>query len=63
MSDRGRGGSAPVCATPPDDPALHERVRRAYWAALDEAADPTDADRRLRALLGELEASFPSAIA
>jgi transposase-like protein len=47
----------------PDDPALHERVRRAYWAALDDAADPADAERRLRALVGELEASFPSTAA
>jgi putative transposase len=47
----------------PNDPALHERVRWAYRAALDEAVDPADAERRLRALVGELAGSFPSAAA
>jgi transposase-like protein len=47
----------------PDDPGLHERVRSAYWVALDDAVDPTDAERRLRALVGELERSYPSAAA
>jgi transposase-like protein len=47
----------------PDDRALQDRVRRAYWAALDEAVDDADAERRLRALVGELEGSFPSAAA
>ena len=47
----------------PHDPALHERVRRAYWAALDEAVDSADAEGRLRALVGELGGSFPSAAA
>jgi putative transposase len=52
-----------VLAKLPNDPTLHERVRRAYWAALDEAVEPIDAERRLRALVGELEGSFPSAAA
>jgi putative transposase len=47
----------------PDDRALQDRVRRAYWAALDEAVDDADAERRLRALVGELGGSFPSAAA
>jgi transposase-like protein len=47
----------------PDDHTLHERVRRAYWAALDDATDPADAERRLRALVGELGRPYPSAAA
>ena len=47
----------------PRQPGLHDRVKRAYWAALDEATDPADAERRLRALVGELERPFPSAAA
>ena len=47
----------------PRDAALLERVRRAYWAALDEAVDPADAERRLRDLVGELERHYPSAAA
>jgi transposase-like protein len=47
----------------PHDPALHERVRHAYWGALDEAVDPADAERRLRVLVGDLERSYPSAAA
>src|SRR5205823_9592944 len=34
-----------------------------YWAALDEAVDPSDAERRLRDLVGELERHYPSAAA
>ena len=32
-----------------------ERVRHAYWQALDEAVDERDAKQRLRALVGELD--------
>jgi putative transposase len=32
-----------------------ERVRRAYWQALDEATGKSDGSRRLRALIGELQ--------
>src|SRR5215216_1599212 len=39
-----------------------ERVRRAYWKALDEARDERDAKQRLEALVAELErAGFASA--
>ena len=47
----------------PKHGGVRERVTRAYWAALDEATDPADAERRLRALVGELERPFPSAAA
>jgi putative transposase len=42
---------------------LREQVKRAYWAALEEATDPADAERRLRALVGDLERRYPSAAA
>jgi putative transposase len=42
---------------------LREQVKRAYWAALDEATDPADAERRLRELVGNLERRYPSAAA
>jgi transposase-like protein len=42
---------------------VRERVTRAYWAALDDATDPADAERRLRALVGDLERPYPSAAA
>jgi putative transposase len=42
--------------------AERERVRRAYWKALDEAKDERDAKERLEALVAELErAGFTSA--
>src|SRR5262249_14103366 len=44
-------------------PGLHDQVKQAYWAALDEATDPADGERRLRALVGELRRPFPSAAA
>jgi transposase-like protein len=40
-----------------------ERVTRASWAALDEATDPAAAERRLRALVGDLGRASPSAAA
>lgn len=40
-----------------------ERTRAAYWAALDEATSPDQAERGLRALVGELESAYPSAAA
>ncbi len=52
-----------ILAKLPEDAALQERVRRAYWAALDEAADAVDGERRLRALVGELAREHPSAAA
>jgi putative transposase len=45
----------------PQRPGLHARVRAAYWAALDTATTPFEAD--LRALVGELSREYPSAAA
>lgn len=47
----------------PDRPGLHARVRAAYWAALDQATSPEEAERGLRILVGELAGDFPSAAA
>lgn len=47
----------------PKDPALHDRVRVSYWAALEAAVDPADGEARLRSLVGELERDYPSAAA
>src|SRR6516164_8002180 len=44
-----------VVAKLPKRPELQERVKRAFWQALDEAADPEDAERRLRKLVTSLE--------
>lgn len=52
-----------ILAKLPKDKALQDRVRNAYWAALDEAADAVDGERRLRALVGELTPEHPSAAA
>jgi putative transposase len=40
-----------------------ERVRRAYWRALDDAADEGDAKQRLQALVDELDAAGYTAAA
>jgi putative transposase len=40
-----------------------EQLKRSYWAALEEATDPIDAERRLRMIIGELERRYPSAAA
>ena len=50
-----------IVAKLPNRPALHERIKGAYWAALDEASDPEDAERRLRQLVTTLEREYPSA--
>ena len=42
---------------------IQERVKAAYWAALDEASSPEEAEGRLRGLVGELQRSYPSAAA
>ena len=47
----------------PKRPALHARVRAAYWAALDRATCPEEAEDGLRVLVGELASDFPSAAA
>ena len=52
-----------VLAKLPKRKDLHAGVRAAYWAALDEAADPAGAEAGLRALVGELEREYPSAAA
>lgn len=52
-----------IIAKLPDRPELHERVKRAYWQALDEASDPADAEHRLRLLVTSLERDYPSAAA
>src|SRR4030081_3313483 len=45
-----------VVAKLPRRPGLHQAIKKNnYWAALDEATDPVDAERRLRALVAELE--------
>jgi putative transposase len=52
-----------VLAKLPKRPELHARVRAAYWAALDAATGPAEAEAGLRRLLGELGRDFPSAAA
>lgn len=52
-----------ILAKLPERPGLHARVRAAYWAALDEAASPAEAETGLRELVGELEREYPSAAA
>ena len=52
-----------VVAKLPKRPGLHDQIKAAYWAALDEATDPADAERRLRELVAELERPYPSAAA
>jgi transposase-like protein len=65
-SDRGRCAVHKlrnVVAKLPKRSGLHDEVKAAYWAALDEATDPADAERRLRELVAELERPYPSAAA
>jgi len=52
-----------ILAKLPQRPALHARVRAAYWAALDAATRPEEAEHGLRTLVGELSREFPSAAA
>ncbi len=52
-----------VLAKLPKRPGLHERVRAAYWAALDGATTPQEAEHGLRTLVGELAREYPSAAA
>ena len=52
-----------ILAKLPKRPALHARVRAAYWAALDGATSPREAEHGLRVLVGELSAEYPSAAA
>jgi transposase-like protein len=52
-----------ILAKLPKRPALYAQVRAAYWAALDGATSPQEAEHRLRVLVGELSAEYPSAAA
>jgi putative transposase len=52
-----------ILAKLPKRPELLERVKGAYWAALDDALDPEDAEQRLRQLVTNLEREYPSAAA
>jgi putative transposase len=52
-----------VAKLPKQDAELRQRVEAAYWAALDEAASPTEGEARLRQLVADLERSYPSAAA
>jgi putative transposase len=42
---------------------IRKRVQAGYWAALDSADSPEDAEARLRGLVAELEREYPSAAA
>ena len=48
-----------ILAKLPKRPGLHARVRAAYWAALDGASTPAEAESGLRVLVGELGARVP----
>jgi putative transposase len=52
-----------ILAKLPNRPELHERIKGAYWAALNEAIEPEDAERHLRQLVTTLEREYPSAAA
>jgi len=52
-----------VMAKLPRKRELHDRVRVAYWAALDEATSQGEAEQALRGLVGELSREYPSAAA
>jgi len=52
-----------VIAKLPKRQDLHNRIRDAYWAALDQASSPIDGEARLRMLVGELEPQYPGAAA
>jgi transposase-like protein len=52
-----------ILAKLPQRPGLHARVRAAYWAALDTATTPSEAEHGLRSLVGELSREYPSAAA
>jgi transposase-like protein len=49
-----------IVAKLPNRPELHERIKGAYWAALDAATDPEDAERGLRQLVATLEREYPA---
>lgn len=47
----------------PKKQEIVDRVRNAYWSALDQAGSAADGEARLRALVGQLEHDYPSAAA
>lgn len=47
----------------PKKQEIVQRVRVAYWSALDQAGSASDGEARLRALVGQLEHDYPSAAA
>jgi transposase-like protein len=52
-----------ILAKLPKREDVRRRVQAAYWAALDEAASPEEAEASLRGLVAELERDYPSAAA
>jgi len=52
-----------ILAKLPKRPEVQATIKRAYWQALDEAADPQDAEQGLRRLVTTLEREYPSAAA
>ena len=52
-----------VVAKLPKRPGLRDEIKDKYWATLNDATDPADAERRLRELVAELERPYPSAAA
>ncbi len=52
-----------VVAKLPKRSGLHEEIKAKFWAALDDATDPANAERRLRELVAELARPYPSAAA
>jgi transposase-like protein len=52
-----------VVAKLPKRSGLHDQIKAKFWAALDDATDPADAERRLRELVAELARPYPSAAA
>ena len=52
-----------VVAKLPKRSGLHEEIKAKFWAALDDATDPADAERQLRELVAELARPYPSAAA
>jgi transposase-like protein len=52
-----------ILAEVPNRPELHERIKSAYWAAPDDAVDPTHAEQRWRQVVTSPEPDYPSAAA
>lgn len=52
-----------ILAKLPKREDIRRRVQAAYWAALDEATSPEEAEANLRGLVAELEREYPSAAA